>query len=244
MAGPSTLDDGAIEERLKIERRGITAIRAALVVQLAAALNGIEAEPGAEEQAVEQLEEASQPLLDAITAVLLAASLKGVEIGNGQLETIGLAVDWTLVNEAARQWVLGVNPAQVGGYAKQLYDQVQITSKRTLRQELAAWITNGEPLRGLEKRLEPTFGRRRAELIASTEVTRAYAEGNRMTWRESGVVDEREWRASADERVCPVCGPLHKKRAALEASFDGGVDNPPAHPRCRCWIVPVVRRRQ
>lgn len=216
-----------------------------MTVQLAAALNGLESEPEAVEEAEEQLEESSQDLLDALTAMLLAASLKGVEIGSEQLATIGLGVDWTLPNEKAREWVLGVNPEQVGGFAKQLFDQVQLTSKRTLRQEVANWVTNGEPLRELEKRLEPTFGQQRARLIASTETTRAYAQGNQLAWQESGVVNEKQWKTSVDERVCPICGPLHNKKAPLIGSFEASgetTDNPPAHPHCRCWIVPVVKR--
>ena len=51
------------------------------------------------------------------------------------------------------------------------------------------------------------FGERRAELIASTEVTRAYAEGNVAGWRASGMADRE---------------PEQK---------------PPYHPGCRCWLV-------
>ena len=39
---------------------------------------------------------------------------------------------------------------------------------------------------------------------------------------------------------CPICGPLQGQQAALGQQFEGGFDNPPAHPRCRCWVVPVV----
>ena len=37
------------------------------------------------------------------------------------------------------------------------------------------------------------------------------------------------WRTAADERVCPVCGPL----AGSEWPSDTG-PQPPAHPNCRC----------
>ena len=37
------------------------------------------------------------------------------------------------------------------------------------------------------------------------------------------------WRTAADERVCPVCGPLDGQ----EWPGDAG-PQPPAHPNCRC----------
>jgi hypothetical protein len=37
------------------------------------------------------------------------------------------------------------------------------------------------------------------------------------------------WRTAADERVCPVCGPLD----GMEWPSDVG-PQPPAHPNCRC----------
>lgn len=175
---------------------------------------------------------------DAVKRMLLRAVLSGSETGQGQLERIGLGIDWALVNEAAREWVLGTEG--ISGYLQELYDQIQESSRRALRQEIAAWIESGEALPDLVKRLEPTFGKKRAELIASTEVTRAYAEGNTRAWQASGLVTLREWRTANDERVCPVCGPLHKKRAGFDEPFEGGPESPPAHPRCRCWLVPVV----
>jgi len=40
------------------------------------------------------------------------------------------------------------------------------------------------------------------------------------------------WETANDERVCPICGALHRKR---EGEW-GGLSGPPAHPRCRCGV--------
>jgi SPP1 gp7 family putative phage head morphogenesis protein len=45
-----------------------------------------------------------------------------------------------------------------------------------------------------------------------------------------------EWRTAEDDRVCAICGPRNGERYAL----DDAPMQPPAHPSCRCWIVPVV----
>lgn len=39
--------------------------------------------------------------------------------------------------------------------------------------------------------------------------------------------------------MCPVCGPLAGRLVGLDEPFADGIDGPPAHPRCRCWVVPA-----
>ena len=65
----------------------------------------------------------------------------------------------------------------------------------------------GDPLPELEKRLCRSLARS-GRIVAVTEVTRAYAAGNVMAWKASGVVDGKIWQTAVDERVCPVCGKL------------------------------------
>ncbi len=145
----------------------------------------------------------------------------------------GLTVDWELANSNAAEW------ARL--YGAQLVNNITGTTLTRLQTEIAAFIENGENMGQLRARLEPLFGPLRADLIASTEVTRAFAEGNLAAWRESGVTEGKEWRTSNDELVCPICGPLADTVVGIDDEFPGGFDGPPAHPRCRCWIVPVVR---
>ena len=103
----------------------------------------------------------------------------------------------------------------------------------------------------------------RAELIASTEATKAYAEGNLLAWRSVPGVTGKEWRAANDEKVCPVCGYLGGQQlvekqvkpteiedlkpvsVALNADFvlpfgGGTIHAPPAHPRCLLPDTEVV----
>lgn len=166
----------------------------------------------------------------ALQAALLQGADLGVAVAFRQLQNVGMAFDYTLANEQARDWA-----AQ---YNYNLVSQIDNTSERALRQAVGNWIEQGGTLRDLQRDLEPIFGRQRARLIAQTETTRAFFEGNRAGWRQSGVIDQLEWRTSNDERVCPVCGNLHGTRAPLNGDFGGYL--PPAHPGCRCWAVGVV----
>lgn len=52
-------------------------------------------------------------------------------------------------------------------------------------------------------------------------------------------IKEYIYNTQADERVCEICGPLHKKIFPM-SQLEVGVTAPPLHPRCRCWIMPVI----
>ena len=83
------------------------------------------------------------------------------------------------------------------------------------------------------------FGEIRAEMIAITEATRAFSEGNIQEWLASGVVDGIKWMTAEDELVCPICEPLDGKEGSLTDGIEGL--KPPAHVRCRCWLEPVMK---
>jgi len=83
--------------------------------------------------------------------------------------------------------------------------------------------------------------------IAGTEVARAqgearYAQMVRLVASGKLKMDEweQEWVTAADERVCPLCGPLHGVRVPLLAPFqtaNGPAFHTPIHPGpCRCII--------
>jgi SPP1 gp7 family putative phage head morphogenesis protein len=164
---------------------------------------------------------------------ILGAALSAAEdaaIGLGA--SYGVGVDWGLVNQTVRQWV--------SRYTFDLVTRVTDTSARFLQQAIADWIQTGQPLKDLVKQIAPMFGPVRAKMIAATEVTRAYAEGNRQAWKQSGLVNGVRWMTGRDEIVCPVCGELDGKIVGIDKWFSPTVQQPPAHINCRCWLQPVV----
>ena len=70
----------------------------------------------------------------------------------------------------------------------------------------------------------------RVEVIARTEVMRAYNQGRIHLYRDIKV-EKVVWYTALDERVCRVCGPLN----GMEYIRDQ-IPAIPAHPRCRCTI--------
>ncbi len=86
----------------------------------------------------------------------------------------------------------------------------------------------------LEAELVKIFGPARAESVAVTETTAAQGAGGEAAigatvgWSEADL-----WITRNDERVCPKCDPLHRQPRSVWNFY---YENPPAHPRCRCWI--------
>ena len=246
-----SLDVPDPRKRDRLERQAANDIQTALTKQQRAILDAarrmsaeefignVEAE--LEAQVAEIQEETA--LYDRLRRALLESVDLGVFVAVEQLESIGLGLDWTLVNEDARAWAQNHVGTLIGG--------IDETTLARTRSAIAQWVQNGEPLSMLIEDLAPIFGTQRAQLIASTEVTRAYAEANQRVYREAGI-RYMEWRAAADELMCPICGALNGQIVGIDDKFDAALDDdirtqfrvnfaiPPAHPRCRCWIVPVV----
>lgn len=168
---------------------------------------------------------------DAIRRTVTRSADFGVGMAMAQMDTVNLAFDWDMPLIEARDWA--------NQYSFGLIQGIDETTLARLQRDVATWFETSEGLDALIDDLTPIFGRDRAELIAATETTRAAAEGQMLGYRNSGVVEQVEWRTTVDERVCPICGPMDSRRAPLSDPQIEGVGIP-AHPRCRCWWVPVI----
>lgn len=73
-----------------------------------------------------------------------------------------------------------------------------------------------------------------ADRIVRTEVAHIQTSATQKRYMEYGI-KEIEVLADEDERRCKICGSLHQKRFPI-----GGKMPIPAHPNCRCAIIPVV----
>lgn len=85
----------------------------------------------------------------------------------------------------------------------------------------------------LQDQFEVSYGR--ADSIVRTEMAHIQTQAARQRYLDYGI-EEVEVIADWDERRCPICADLHHTIHPI-----GGKMPVPAHPRCRCCIVPVVR---
>lgn len=237
-------DEAERKERMGVERRTELEVRRELT-RIVGDLYPPGSEPAnAFTEAVRASEAVTgERMRDILSRALQDSADLGVSVAVRKLEGVGYGFDYTLANESARAWALR--------YTDDVLAQLGTTTSRIVGQAVGRWVGNGEPLQSLVRDLQPAFGKQRARLIASTEVTRAYAEGSKEAFVESGVVTKLVWQASMDERVCIYCGSLHGKTVGIEESFDGKLPAdlrakvrpfavPPAHPGCRCWLSPQV----
>jgi len=80
--------------------------------------------------------------------------------------------------------------------------------------------------------------KRRATIIARTEMIRAHHHANIQEYRNWGVAGVKvraEFRTAGDERVCDQCQQLHTNVYSLD-EIEGMI---PVHPQCRCMALPV-----
>lgn len=160
-----------------------------------------------------------------IMVILQDGVTEGIE---GLPPNYQVLADFNLVNDEA------INFATQ--YRFDLIKGITETTRRQVSQAITNWIREGSPLDSLMARLEPVFGAVRAEMIAVTETTRVYSQGNQMAWESTGVVGGMVWETVADDLVCEICGPMNDTEIGI-----GDIDAmPPAHPRCRCRTKPVV----
>ena len=97
------------------------------------------------------------------------------------------------------------------------------------------------------KKYKEKLVRRRAMMIARTEVIDALNLGAEVAWRQAqgqgllGKEARKEW-LTTPVGACKICSALNGKTAKIGEKFDtprGAVNGPTAHPNCRCGLAPV-----
>ena len=148
-------------------------------------------------------------------------------------QALGVELSIDAINRRATQWAQSYTYDMVRG--------INDTTRRAISDAVSAYTqTPGMTVDDVAALLEPTFGQRRAQAIATTEITRAYSQAATITQQEvaaQGLVTLRQWVTWRDDRVCPICGPLHNTfEDVWQIEQPAG---PPAHVNCRCWLALV-----
>lgn len=127
-------------------------------------------------------------------------------------------------------------------------DALAVTRRRAL---LIAEGKKPELVERLTERYAAQLLRRRAEMIAKTELIKAETEGQLALWRqqaEAGFINGNlagvSWIVTPDDRLCQRCSPLEGEIVGLGQLFEGGVTGPPLHPSCRCTVALVPEWRK
>lgn len=119
-------------------------------------------------------------------------------------------------------------------WSQRIWDDVG-RLQQVLNDRLIECVTLGKKPTELKKQLQEQFGvsYRRADSIARTEIAHIQTKAAQQRYQDYGIKEEEVW-ADEDERRCPDCGKIHKKR------YPVGTAPLPLHPNCRCCVLPVV----
>ena len=158
-------------------------------------------------------------------------------------ESITIGFDYTAVNEEAlsfaRDYSYELINKNKGGIDQKTRDTVSTSLQRFID-------TPGLTLGDIASDLSDIFGVDRARMIAVTETTRAFAEGNKIAGQALAkefpdVEVVKTFFTNVDDRVCDLCSPLDGLEVDINEDFPGGYGKPPIHPNCRCWTSVSTR---
>lgn len=138
-------------------------------------------------------------------------------------------------SKAVKQLINQIWVADGKSWSQRIWDNTNLLVE-TLNDELVNCVATGKPASHLKKVLMERFGvsYSRADALARTELAHIQTEAAKKRYEDYGIAQVEIW-ADEDERRCDVCGKLHQKKYPVGAAVPI-----PAHPRCRCCIVPVV----
>ena len=141
----------------------------------------------------------------------------------------------TIDTAAVRQMLSQIWVADGKHYSQRIWDNTDLLLQ-TLNEELISTVAAGTKTTDLKKKLQERFNVAyyRADSVVRTELAHIQTQAAEQRYKDYGIQEFEVW-ADKDERRCKKCGKLHKKRYKLGSKLPV-----PAHPNCRCCIVPVV----
>jgi SPP1 gp7 family putative phage head morphogenesis protein len=141
----------------------------------------------------------------------------------------------TIDSAAAMQLINQIWVADGKSWSQRIWDNTELLAD-TLNNELIHCVAAGKKTTELKNLLQDGFGvsYSRADALVRTELAHIQTQAAKQRYEDYGIQQVEIW-ADADERRCEVCGKLHQTKYPIGAQVPI-----PAHPRCRCCIVPVI----
>lgn len=171
-------------------------------------------------------------LLNASDDTLKTSLEKG---GREALQRLDIATPFDLDNPRAQDWLEENGLKNATQIADTLKDEITLRIKQGLEE--------GNGAQGVADGIAEFFDKQsswRALRVARSEVIAGYSQGSLEGYRQSDVVEAKEWLTVGDQD--DECGDNEAQGAIpLDKEFASGHDAPPAHPNCRCVPLPVVK---
>lgn len=141
----------------------------------------------------------------------------------------------TIDTSLAEQMIKDVWCADGESWSEKLWKNTERLAE-TLNEELIDCVVTGRPTTELKKRLINRFNVSyyQADTLVRTEIAHIQTQSAQKRYKDAGLRRVQVW-ADKDERQCKECGKLHEKFYPIDAQMPV-----PAHPNCRCIIIPVI----
>lgn len=145
-------------------------------------------------------------------------------------------VAFTQIDNATVQMLLSqIWCADGKSWSERIWTNTKLLQEQ-LNESLVECLVTGKKITELkallQDRFEVSYGR--ADALVRTELAHIQTQAAQKRYTDYGIKEMEVW-VDEDERTCPVCSKLEGKRIPV-----GGVMPIPAHPRCRCCMIPVI----
>ena len=144
---------------------------------------------------------------------------------------------------------LPINADRVGVLYSRVYSELKnitaatdVAVSRILAEGMIRGLNPTKIAREIANKIS-VIGKRRAIILARTEIIRAHHLGSIQEYRNLGLFNvkiEAEWNTAGDDRVCELCAPMDGKIFTLD-KIEGMI---PLHPQCRCGTIPYLPEKQ
>lgn len=137
--------------------------------------------------------------------------------------------------DIAKQVINQIWCADGKSWSQRIWENTALLQE-TLNTTLVDCVITGVKPTQLKQQLQERFGvsYSRANTLVRTEMSHLQNQAARQRYEDYGIQQVEVW-ADKDERRCEVCAKLHQTRYPV-----GGAMPIPAHPNCRCSLIPVV----
>jgi SPP1 gp7 family putative phage head morphogenesis protein len=155
------------------------------------------------------------------------------DAGNDALDMLGLSKPLEITDRMKK-----IAKARAEFYAESTTD----TTFDKLFKTLTEGFEGNETIQTLTERVQNVFKEfpeHRAEMIARTEATVSNNDGLLESYKQSGVVEGKEWIAVMDSKTRPEHQMLNGEVVELNKNFSNGLPYP-SEPNCRCVIGPAI----
>lgn len=140
-----------------------------------------------------------------------------------------------MTDETALQMIQQIWCADGKSWSDRVWDNTN-KLQQALNDELVHCVLTGADTKMLRQMLMEEFNTSyyRADSLIRTEMAHIQTQAAAKRYEDAGIKMVEIW-ADEDKRRCDICGALHEKKYMI-----GEAIPIPAHPNCRCCIIPVL----